>query len=207
MVNTYTNCKTLGGITVSIFDIFRNKNKNIEFDITKSINEYFGKQDQFKKLKKSEIPSIPNEDLRNAVMSWMWNKVDKDWDKQYEIINTLPKPCQYVYACCTIVDEVNNGGLNQLFFNSTEQFVKIAQDGFIAIGNVKLSKVIEEAIRVFNENKEKVDKYKDGSLESFSASYDENLFNKLDDDFIVEEPNFNSLLETYIRKNEEFFGD
>jgi len=118
-------------------------------------------------------------------MSWTWNKFDEDWKNQYEVIKSLPKPCQDVYACCTVVDKINNGGLNQLFFNSTGQLARMAQDGFLAIGNANLSRIMKVAIEVFNEN----------------------FFDKLDDDFSFQEPKFDSLLETYIRINVSVFGD
>ena len=140
-------------------------------------------------------------------MSWTWNKFDEDWKNQYEVIKSLPKPCQDVYACCTVVDKINNGGLNQLFFNSTGQLARMAQDGFLAIGNANLSRIMKVAIEVFNENSDVLEKYNDGSLESFSASYNENFFDKLDDDFSFQEPKFDSLLETYIRINVSVFGD
>ena len=79
-------------------------------------------------------------------MSWMWGKFNKDWTNQYEIIESLQKPCRDVYACCTVVDEINNGGFNQLFFNSTGQFAKMAREGFRSLGNEALSNIMENAI-------------------------------------------------------------
>lgn len=83
----------------------------------------------------------------------------------------------------------------------------MAQDGFLAIGNVKLSEIIRDAIKAFSDNKEVLENYNDGKLESFLESYTENIFNRLDDDFSIEEAKFDSLLETYIRKNKSSFGD
>lgn len=191
---------------MGFFDIFKKKNK-IDADIRNSTDDYFQKQEKFKNLKKGELTSLPDSDLRAAVMSWMWGKFDKDWTNQYEIIKALPKPCQDVYACCTVVDEINNGGLNQLFFNSTGQFAVMAQEGFRALGNDNLCSIIRNAIEIYEKNKEMLEKYNDGTLESFSESYNENVFNKLDDEFSDEEPGFDSLLEVYIRKSESVYGD
>lgn len=191
---------------MGIFDFFKRKNK-LDAGIRNSIDDYFQKQEKFKSLKKGEITSLPDSDLRTAVMSWMWGKFDKDWTNQYEVIKALPKPCQNVYACCTVVDEINNGGLNQLFFNSTGQFAEMAQEGFRALCNENLCSIMRNAIEIYEKNKEKLEKYNDGTLESFSESYNENLFDELDDAFSDEEPGFDSLLEAYIRKNESFYGD
>jgi len=191
---------------MGIFDIFKKKCK-IDADIKKSMDDYFQKQEKFKYLKKSELNSIPDSDLRTVAMSWMWGKFNEDWTNQYEVIESLPKPCQDVYSCCTVVDEINNGGLNQLFFNSTGQFAKMSQEGFRALGDEKLSSIMRNAIEIYEKNKELLERYNDGTLESFSESYNENLFDELDDRFSEEEPSFDSLLEAYIRKNESVFGD
>lgn len=40
----------------------------------------------------------------------------------FEIISSLPKPCQDIYSVYIIEGEVNNGGFNQCYFNSSRQF-------------------------------------------------------------------------------------
>lgn len=191
---------------MGIFDIFK-KNSELDNEIKNSMNDYFQKQEKFKHLKKGELALLPDSDLRTAVMSWIWGKFNEDWTSQFEIINSLHKPCQDTYACCTVVDEINNGGLNQLFFNSTGQFARMAQEGFRALGIENLSSIMIDAIEIYERNKELLDKYNDGTLENYSESYNENLFDELDERFFEEEPSFDSFLETYIRKNESVFGD
>lgn len=193
---------------MGFFDIFKRKNKRQTDNGVKSrAEEYFRKLEKYKTLRKLDVASVPDEDLRTAVMSWMWAKFDEKWTNQYQVIETLPKPCRDVYACCTVVDEINNGGINQLFFNTTGQFAQMAEEGFRSLGSDKLSDVMRSAIEIHTANKEKLGEYKDGTLESFSASYDEELFNDLDDAFSEEEPKIDQLLIAYIRKNESAFGD
>ena len=76
-----------------------------------------------------------------------------------------------------------------------------------ALGNDNLCSIIRNAIEIYEKNKEMLEKYNDGTLESFSESYNENMFNKLDDEFSDEESGFDSLLEVYIRKSESVYGD
>lgn len=198
---------------MNIFNLFKKiklhkkENKDISIEISQSIDEYFKKQKEFRQLKKADLPQVTDMDLRNAVMSWMWGKFNEDWSDQYEVLKTFQKPCQYVYACCTVVDEINNGGLNQLFFNSTGQFAEMAQEGFLEIGNEKLSEIMRSAIQVFNDNIKTFEKYDNGTIENFLESYDENYFIELDNDFFIVEPEFENLIEAYIRQNEIFFGD
>lgn len=176
----------------------------MDVQIKESMDDYFHKTEVYKHLKKGELANISDDDLRTAVMSWMWGKFD---DNQYEVIESLPKPCRDVYASCTVDDEINNGGLNQLFFNSTKQFAKMAQEGFRDIGSEILSNIMETAIEIYAKNKELLEKYNDGTLESFSESYNENLFAELDNGFFEAEPKFDTYLQVYIRKNESVFGD
>lgn len=171
------------------------------------LDEYMKKLEQYKHLKKGDIASISDDELSNAVIAWMWGKFNDDWTDEYIVISSLPKPCQNVYACCTVYDEVNNGGLNQFFFNSSGQFANMAKEGFLSIGSEKLSKTMLEAIEIYKRNEKLLEKYDDGTVKGFSESYDEKLFDELDDEFYNEESTFNSLLIEYIRKNENAFGD
>ena len=80
---------------MSIFDIFQKKSK-IGAQIKESMDDYFRKTETYKHLKKGDLADISDDDLRTAVMSWMWGKFDDDWTNQYEIIESLPKPCRDV---------------------------------------------------------------------------------------------------------------
>lgn len=188
------------------FDIIK-KRKKPGADTVDCLYDYKQKMEKYKKLKKGELSSVTEADLRTAVMSWIFGKFNRNWSNQYEAIISLPKPCRDVYACCSVVDEINNGGLNQLFFNSTGQFAQMAQEGFLALGSDNLSNIMKEAIEIYEKNKALLEKYKDGTLKSFSGSYCESLFDELDKRFFEVESGFDNLMQAYIRKNENFFGD
>ena len=83
----------------------------------------------------------------------------------------------------------------------------MAQEGFLDIGCEILSCIMETAVEIYEKKKDLLDKYNDGTMESFSESYNENLFDELDNRFFGEDAGFDSLLEAYIRKNESAFGD
>ena len=151
------------------------------------------------------MSSIPDDELEQKVMDWMWNKFNADWSNQQEVMEALPRACQNVYSCRTIIDEVENGGLNQLFFNSTSDFAPMACQGFSEIGSQELSKIMADAMTLFVQNVNVLKKYHDGTLESFSASYDEKIFDELDNEFYAACKSFN--MESYIRLNQGCFGD
>ncbi|HHU55656.1 MAG TPA: DMP19 family protein [Acholeplasmataceae bacterium] len=177
---------------------------NDDFAFLSLIEALTRKSEEYRRLNKEDVKLIPNEDLKEAVMDWMFEKVDAD---EFIIISKLPTPCQDVYSTVTIMNEVLNGGFNQLFFNSTVEFIEMAHKGFVSIGLPKLSKLLNQACQVYLDNKEILEKYDDGTIESFSDSYEENLFDDLDMLFSKEEENFEKLIIEYIRKNETYFGD
>jgi len=170
-------------------------------------DDYFVTLEKYKHLQKEWVSKIPDSELENAVMSWMWTKCsgsDEDWDNQLETISSLPKPCQDVYSTRTVIDEVNNGGLNQLFFNSTGQFTLMAIDGFLAMGSPKLSSTLEKAVVLYAQNRDVLENYYDGTIEGFFASYEEKIFDKLEEGIFAAFKDIDFV--KYIRSNADCFG-
>ena len=176
--------------------------------IKKSMQAFQDKTNAFKSLKSSEIADVSDDDLTPAVMSWIWGLIGDEWDYPCEIILDLPHPCQFVYSCRTIIDEVYNGGFNQLYFNPSAMFSKLAEEGFSDIGTEKLADIMRQANDISEKVKPKLEEYDDGTAESFVKSYDECFFNKLDQLFYdeLETCDFDNLLVLYIRKNAACFG-
>jgi len=156
-----------------------------------------------KLLRNRDIPNLSDEDLESAAMDWIRSSV-KNWANPYEEIMRLPIPCQTVYSCRAVADEVLNGGLIQLFYNSMQPLAEMSIAGFAALGAPKLSHVMEKALEVYHKNKHTFDRYGDGTPDGFSALSDDHLFNDLDEAFIMEYTNVS--IAAYIRKNAEFFG-
>ena len=105
------------------------------------------------------------------------------------------------------MEEVLNGGLNQLFFNSSVKIAEMAQKGFRSMGLDELSVAMQKAIEVYEENKELIEEYDDDTIEGFSESYELKLFDDLDGIFNQAEAIFERSLIDFIRINEGVFGD
>ena len=165
---------------------------------------YLETLEKYKYLQIGGLSEVSDDELEDAVMTWMWSKFDENWSNQYEAISALPKPCQNVFSCRIVIDEVNNGGLNQLFFNSSGQFSVMSIDGFLALGSPELSSIMKEAVALYQQNKEILDGYDDGTLESFSASYEKKIFDKLDESFYSACESIDYV--KYIRLNAVCFG-
>ena len=152
-----------------------------------------------------------------AVESWMWKKLDEDGlNKLFTIITSLPKPCQYIYACRNSIYEIANGGLNQLFYNTRGKFASIAEEGFYEISANKLSKYMNQANEIYIKNKVLIDNYYalidayyNGMIKSLPKSHEEGSFGGLDQVMYDESEDcgFDSLCVAYIRKNYMDFGE
>jgi hypothetical protein len=176
--------------------------------IGESVKIFQAKIDSFKTLGSCEIAKIPDDDLSIAVMSWMQEIIGDDRNGRSDAFLDMSHPCQFVFACRTTVDELCNGGFNQLYFNDTAKLVKVAEEGFSSIGAKSLSVIMEEANAVFEKTWERLSAYDDGTVEGLVKSYDEHVFDELDRRFYdeIEACGFDELLNSYIRGNSCCFG-
>jgi len=106
------------------------------------------------KFPKDNVHNMSDEELAMEVIDWFSTKIT-DWDKQYDLLVSLPKPCQYTYVCKITVDEIGNGGYKQLFFNLSQSFndkmpkvIKIAIEGFKTIGVPHLADMTKKALEI-----------------------------------------------------------
>ena len=105
--------------------------------------------------------------------------------------------------------EVNNGGFNQFYFNSSGIFSDLAPEAFRRIGAPKFADLMNRANQLYRKENETITEKLDGTLEGFSDSYKNNPLNKLDDEFyeLYEQEDLLKLQIGYIRKNKDKFVD
>ena len=176
-------------------------------------------------LKRADLADIPDEDLEDAVMDWMWSKDDENLS-EYEQILLLPKPCQNVYSARTVTDDVMNGGFAQLFWNSSGAFAEMSVEGFLALGSPKLSNLVAKALELrqqildspqdsttgryvafFKRGKERdgaYDEHNDKIFHDVLHELNDGVFNELNEMFFeYDTMNYAE----YIRQNADCFGD
>ncbi len=157
----------------------------------------------YKVLTPEIIESISDDDLEQAVFDNIYENIKNDFDNEFQNIKKLSEGQQSFWSTWILEGEVNNGGFNQFYYNSSGQFAKMAEIGFKTIGAEKYAELTYHANKIFVENKNRLEKFDDGSLESFSESYKDNPLNKLDDEFyeLGSKENISELRIKYIRKN------
>jgi hypothetical protein len=173
-------------------------------------NERFLNRPIYLSLSLEIIEATPDSEVEQIVYDNILAKIDPNWDREFEIISQLSDGRKMIYSTWLVEAEVYNGGFNQYYFNSSGIFANMAVWAFNTISAPKLSALVKQANEVFIEHLPVLKKYNDGTLESFSASYDENPLNDLDVEFYricEEEENMSQLRIAYIRQHPEQFID
>jgi hypothetical protein len=148
----------------------------------------------------------------NTVIAWMRSKFSGDWSNEYEVIISLPKPCQNVYSAQTVTDDLLGGNFCYLFFyrQFAELFAEMSIEGFAALGLQKLSGVVAEAVELYRKNLQVFHHYwnYDERIDGFLAlCKDSDIFDELDKMFCEEFASNRVYYGKYIRQNADCFRD
>lgn len=182
--------------------------KEMEEQITNSV-EAFKNRPIHKELTEQIIDTTSDENLLQVVFDNLSEKQSTDYEKEYETVLSWNKPRQAIYMIWALEAEVNNGGYNQFYFNSSGQFYKHLVDALKLIGANKFADLTKRANETFEKENPKITQHQDGTLEGFSKSYDDNPLNKYDDEFydLYKTENLQQIQIDYIRKNKKEFID
>ena len=158
---------------------------------------------------KETIDKINDTELLEKVWSNISSKLSSDYKKEYESVLKLSKSEQAIYIIWNLEAEINNGGFNQYYFNSSGQFADLAPDALKLIHANKFAKLVDKANNIYKKEYKNITKHQDGTLEGFSKSYDDNPLNKLDDEFydLYKTEKLENLQIEYIRQNKNEFID
>jgi len=157
-------------------------------------------------VSKSAIEATPDDELEQLIIDEIERRVGDDYDHNHEIVLSMPKGFRVIYATWLLDAEVNNGGFNQFFWNSSGQFAPEALEGLRQIGAKKHEELLQRAIRIHNEEKTTIEKLKQqGTLEAFSESYKHTKLNKLDDEYYKLPEGLGKLNVQYIRDHADLF--
>ena len=170
--------------------------------LEKSFEEYNNRK-IYKKLTSEILDSISDDKLEQTIFDNIYEIIGDDYKNELNNVKKLSKGQQAFFSTWIIEGEVNNGGFNQFYFNSSGQYSKMAEIGFKTIGAEKFSELTKRANKVFFENKERLEEFDDGTMESFSESYKDNPLNDLDTEFykLYESEKIGDLRIKYIREN------
>jgi hypothetical protein len=160
------------------------------------------------KLTPEILKAIPDDKVEQAVIDYVSGRIGEDYDHEREIVAKLPIGAQALYITWWVEAEVNNGGFNQYYWNSSGQFADQAAEAFEFFSAHEHAALMREANSVRAMEAEKMKQFKDrGSMEAFSESYKESQLGPLDEKFYGTKENLGALRIAKIRSSPEFFSE
>ncbi len=182
--------------------------KDTQDQISKSIED-FKNRSIHKELTAQIIDTTSDDNLLQVVFDNLSEQQPTDYKKEYQTVMTWNKPQQAIYMIWLLEAEVNNGGYNQFYFNSSGQFYKHLPDVLKLVGADKFADLTKRANDIYEKENSKITKHQDGTLECFSKSYDDNPLNKFDDEFykLYDIENLQQIQVDFIRKHKTEFID
>ena len=116
-----------------------------------------------------------------------------------------------IYSTFVLEGQVNNGGFNQFFVNSSGQFAEIAVLSCDLIGASDRAELIRKAIEIHEQEKGSAvlqSLYAQNTLEAFKQTYKLTKLGECDDAFYALNDHISELRLRYIRSHpEEFLGN
>lgn len=176
--------------------------------IDKSFEE-FNNRKIYDKLTDEIIDQTSGDNLLQTVFDNIETNFEDGELYSVEKIKILSAGKQAIFSIWMLQAEVNNGGFNQFYYNSSGQFAELALEGLNLIETEKYADLLERANKTYSEIKDGLEEKNDGTIESFSESYENNPLNKLDDEFyeLDELESLDSIQIKYIRDNKSQFTD
>ncbi|MCS3556938.1 MULTISPECIES: DUF4375 domain-containing protein [unclassified Sphingobacterium] len=129
--------------------------KEIEEQLTQSV-EAFKNRPIHKELTEQIIDTTSDENLLQVVFDNLSEKIPTDYEKEYETIMGWNKSRQAIYMIWVLEAEVNNGGYNQFYFNSSGQFTTHLSEALRLVGANKFAELTKRANDTFEKENLKI---------------------------------------------------
>lgn len=164
------------------------------------------KQMAFKQLTPEILSSIQDEELEQVIVDHVFDKMAANYDKEREVLSELPQGARAMYLTWIVEAEVNNGGFNQYYWNSSGKFASEAVGAFEFFSAIKHAGLMREANQIRSLEAAQIERLKEQrSLEAFSESYKVSKLGPLDDRFYKLDENLSALRIARIRSSPELF--
>ena len=101
-------------------------------------------------LAEADLREVSDKKLVQKVISSVLEFVGElgPHEDDYELVRQTPKSAQFFWAMRLLESEVNNGGFEQYFWNSSCTLADVAQEAYEVIGAEKYSKFLQRAATI-----------------------------------------------------------
>lgn len=163
----------------------------------------------YRRLTEQIIDSTADEKLVQVVFDNLTQKLPADYTKEYETVMGWNKERQAVYMIWLLESELNNGGYNQFYTNSSTPFYRYLPGALKLVGADGLSDLTQRANKTFEEQNERLEELPDSTRDEFHKAYANDLLTTFDNEFfkLAEVENLDQLQVHFIRENKEKFID
>ena len=99
-------------------------------------------------LKEAELREVSDRELVQKIISSVLEFVGElgSGEDDYELVRQIPKSAQFLWAMRLLESEVNNGGFEQYFWNSSCTLADVALAAYKAIGAQKYLEFLQRAV-------------------------------------------------------------
>ena len=158
---------------------------------------------KYTSLKTEDIDSIPDDRLENAVIEWLFSKLDSKGTTEVPIMRAMPAPCRYVYATYIVTGEVMSKGFGECFLYVNSYFLSSAVEGFLDMDATELAGIFEKACGIAGEH------IAENGRKTLGDLAENEELAKLSKEFEASEEivKLPELVINYIKNNKDYFGD
>ena len=161
------------------------------------------------KLAVKIIKLTPDNKLEQVIFDFIQTKISDD-ESEFSVISKMHPGFQMIYSTCLLESEVNNGGFNQFFINSSGKFAEMALQSLKLLGATDFYSIFQKAIEIFEAEKRNLelqDLYSQRTAQAFSESYQITKLDECDNEFYSLGDLLSELRLKYVRSNpKEFVG-
>ena len=159
------------------------------------------------RLTEQMIDTTTGSDLLYLIFDDLFRSLPTNYKKEYKTVLSWNKSRQAIYMIWLLEAEVNNGGFNQFYFNSSGQFYTYLPEALKLVGATKFAELTEQANAVYEKEHKSITQHLDGTIEGFSKSYENNPLNDFDSLFyeLYQKEDLLELQVDYIRNHKEAF--
>ncbi len=175
---------------------------------TRQFIDAFNNRKRYASFSLETLAQITDAELEQAILDYVVDQIGEDFSREGDVLRQLPTGMQSIYVTLILQGEVDNGGFNQYFWNTSGSLAVEAVAGLRLIGAAPHADITERAIAVYEQEREAMSKYRDrGTIEAFSESNEHTGLTELDEAFYAadEAESIASLRIRYIREHPEKF--
>src|ERR1051326_3648521 len=165
-------------------------------------------QPRYNKFTVQILANIPDDKLDFSIWDYIWQLIGENSNNIEKIVSTLPPSFQMVFLTFLLENDVNNGGFNQYFFNSSGQYAYQTLDALKLIGADVHYMLLQKAIAIHlgeQENQKLQSLYSQNALKFFSETYKYTALNECDKEFYNLNISLGKIRVKFIREHPELF--